>query len=87
MSKTCMREVYSLHAYIVDQAQCLMEITRMSAHAYICRGPIHILPMEITTSNGTLPLFVGSGSGWNSVKQGMFLMVTALQVNSRCSRM
>ena len=59
----------------------------MSAHAYIYRGPIHILPMEITTSNGTLPLFVGSGSGWNSVKQGMFLMVTALQVNSRCSRM
>ena len=67
--------------------QCLMEMTSMSAHAYIYRGPIHILPMEITTSNGTLPLSVGSGSGWNSVKQGMFLMVTALQVNSRCSRM
>ena len=50
----------------------------MSAHAYIYRGPIHILPMEITTSNGTLPLFVGSGSGWNSVKQGMFLMMMAL---------
>ena len=56
----------------------------VSVHALlIYRWPIPILPMEITTSNGALSLFVGSGSGWNSVKQGMFLMVMALQVSTR----
>ena len=58
----------------------------MSAHALlIYRQPIPILPMEITTNNGALSLSVRSGSGWNSVKQGMFFMVMALQV-SRCGR-
>ena len=70
-----------VHTIVLDGV-----VTSMSAHAlFIYRQPIPILSMESTTSNGALSLLVGTGSGWNSVKQGMFFMVMALQV-SRCGR-
>ena len=63
----------------------LLTLASISVHALsIYRRPIPILTMEITISNGVLSLFSGTGSGWNSVKLGMFLMLImmALQVIS-----
>ena len=73
-----------LNLCIVHTSAVMTGMKSVSVHALsIYRRPIPILRMEITTSSGALSLFVGSGSGWNSVKQGMFLMVMALQVSTR----